>query len=86
MLANVLTIPSIAHIALPAPQSNPQPARSNKRKGRQNTMRKHFEDIVFTSLKFFWATIAVGLGAFAVLRIGHWLKILSEAGKVWAGI
>ena len=44
-------------------------------------MKSHFEDIAFTSIKFFWATIAVGLGVFTVLRIGHWLKILDALGK-----
>ncbi|MFA5385602.1 MAG: hypothetical protein WC364_13285 [Eubacteriales bacterium] len=48
-------------------------------------MKSHFEDITFTALKCFWATIAIGLGVFAVLRIGHWLKVLSEIGKVWTG-
>ena len=44
-------------------------------------MKSHFEDITLTALKCFWCTIAVGLGVFAVLRIGHWLKILDALGK-----
>ena len=49
-------------------------------------MKSHFENITFKAITCFWCTVAIGLGVFAVLRIGHWKKILSELGKVWAGI